>query len=43
MQDDKIGQKSMAPADMARLPNLINAKIVLVGNYLVHQWGLNLL
>jgi hypothetical protein len=39
MQDDKIGRKftGLAPADMAKLPNLINTKKNLVTNDLVHQ------
>jgi hypothetical protein len=45
MQDDQIGQKFMGldPADMARLPHLINTKIVLVVNDLVYQLELYLL
>jgi hypothetical protein len=45
MQDDQIGQKfkGLATADMARLPHLLNTKIVLVVNNIVHQPGLHLL
>jgi hypothetical protein len=45
MQDDQIGQKLMwlAPADMARLPHLMNTKtMVLIVNDLVRQLGLHL-
>jgi hypothetical protein len=44
MLDDQIGQKftGLAPADIARLPHLINTKIVLVVNDLVHQLVLHL-
>jgi hypothetical protein len=44
MQDDQIRQKFMgfAPADMARLPHLINTKKLLVVNGLVRQLGQHL-
>jgi hypothetical protein len=46
MQDDQISQKfiGLTPADMDRLPHLINTeKKFLVVNNLVHQLGLHLL